>query len=81
MTERVEQPDSEEVEEKQQRQRAELRTDLEEKLSDESIRQFDLMSELWDSGKMQEMLDSGDFSDMPDELRPDQTNRSFRCFK
>lgn len=73
MAERVEQPDSEDIEEKQQRQRAELRADLEGKLSDESLRQFDLMSELWDSGKMQEMIDSGDFSDIPDELRPDET--------
>ena len=71
MTERADQPDSEDIEEKQQRQCTELRADLEEKLSDESLRQFDLMSELWDSGKMQEMLDSGDFSDIPDELRPD----------
>lgn len=74
MAERVEQPDSEDIEEKQQRQRAELRADLEEKLSDESLRQFDLMNELWDSGKMQEMIDNGDFSDIPDELRPDHTD-------
>ena len=74
MAERVERPDSEDIEEKQQCQRAELRADLEEKLSDESLRQFDLMSELWDSGEMQEMIDSGDFSDVPDELRPDHTD-------
>lgn len=74
MAERVERPDSEDIEEKQQRQRAELRADLEEKLSDESLRQFDLMSDLWDSGEMQEMIDSGDFSDIPDELRPDHTD-------
>jgi hypothetical protein len=71
MAERVERPDSEDIKKKQQHQRAELRADLEEKLSDESLRQFDLMSELWDSGEMQEMIDSGDFSDIPDELRPD----------
>lgn len=74
MAERVERPDSEDIEEKQQRQRAELRADLEEKLSDKSLRQFDLMSELWDSEEMQEMIDSGDFSDIPDELRPDHTD-------
>jgi hypothetical protein len=74
MAERVERPDSEDIKEKQQRQRAELRADLGEKLSDESLRQFDLMSELWDSGEMQEMIDSGDFSDIPDELRPDHTD-------
>jgi hypothetical protein len=74
MAERVERSDSEDIEEKQQRQRAELRADLEEKLSDESLRQFDLMSELWDSGEMQEMIDSSDFSDIPDELRPDHTD-------
>jgi hypothetical protein len=76
MAERVKRPDSEDIEEKQQRQRAELRADLEGKLSDESLRQFDLMSELWDSGKMQEMIDSGDFSDIPDELRPDEYEES-----
>lgn len=74
MAERVERPDSEDIEEKQQHQRAELRADLEGKLSDESLRQFDLMSELWDSGEMQEMIDSGDFSDIPDELRPNHTD-------
>ena len=74
MVERVEHSDSEDIEEKQQRQRAELRADFEERLSDESLQQFDLMSDLWDSGEMQEMIDSGDFSDIPDELRPDHTN-------
>ena len=58
------------IEERQRRQRAELRTELETELSDEALRQFDIMSELWDSGEMQQMLDSGDFSGIPDELRP-----------
>jgi len=71
MAERVEQPDSEDIEEKQQRERAEFRAELEEKLSDDALRRFDLMDELWESGRMQEMIDSGDFSDIPDELRPD----------
>ena len=71
MAERVERPDSEDIEEKQQRQRAELRADLEKKLSDESLRKFDLMDELWDSGEMQEMVESRDFSDLPAELRPE----------
>ena len=71
MAERVDQPDSESVEEAQRRERAEFRADLEEKLSDDALRQFDLMDELWESGKVQEMINSGDFSDIPDELRPD----------
>ena len=71
MVERVEHPDPEDIEEKQQRERAEFRADLEEKLSDDALRRFDLMDDHWESGKMQEMIDSGDFSDLPAELRPD----------
>ena len=40
-------------------------------MSDDRDYPEDMMSELWDSGEMQEMLDSGDFSDIPDKLRPD----------
>jgi hypothetical protein len=71
MGERVEHSDSEDIEEKQQRERAEFRADLEEKLSDDALRRLEIMDELWETGKMQEMIDSGDFSDLPNELRPD----------
>lgn len=71
MAERVEHPDSEDIEEKQRRERAEFRADLEEKLSDEAIERLEIMDELRESGKLGEMIDSGDFSDLPDELRPD----------
>jgi acetyl-CoA carboxylase beta subunit len=71
MGERVEHSDSEDIEEKQQCERAEFRADLEEKLSDDALQRLEIMDELWETGKMQEMIDSGDFSDLPDELRPD----------
>lgn len=71
MGERVEHSDSEDIEEKQQRERAEFRADLEEKLSDDALQRLEIMDELWETGKMQEMIDSGDFSGIPDELRPD----------
>jgi hypothetical protein len=58
------------IEERQQHQRADLRAELDSELSNKALREFDMMSELWDSGEMQEMLDNGDFSDIPDELRP-----------
>ena len=71
MAERVEQPDSEDIEEKQRRERAEFRADLEEKLSEDAVERLEIMDELRESGKLGEMIDSGDFSDLPDELRPD----------
>ena len=71
MAERVEHPDSEDIEEKQRRERAEFRADLEEKLSEDAIERLEIMDELRESGKLGEMIDSGDFSDLPDELRPD----------
>lgn len=71
MAERVEHPDSEDIEEKQRRERAEFRAELEEKLSDDAIERLEIMDELRESGKLGEMIDSGDFSDLPDELRPD----------
>jgi rRNA maturation endonuclease Nob1 len=74
MAERVEHPDSEDIEEKQRRERAKFRADLEEKLSDDAIERLEIMDELRESGKLGEMIDSGDFSDLPDELRPDYTD-------
>ena len=71
MAERVEQPDSEDIEEKQRRERAEFRADLEEKLSEDAVERLEIMDELRESGKLGEMIDSGDFSDLPNELRPD----------
>lgn len=72
MAERVEHPNSEDIEEKQRRERAEFRADLEEKLSDDAIERLEIMDELRESGKLGEMIDSGDFSDLPDEFRPDE---------
>jgi hypothetical protein len=31
---------------------------------------FDAMEELWESGAMQEMIESGDYSNLPDVVRP-----------
>jgi Tfp pilus assembly ATPase PilU len=41
------------------------------KRSDDTLQRFDLMDALRESGKIQEMIDNGDFSDLPDELQPD----------
>ena len=71
MAERIEQPDPGDIEEKQRRERAEFREDLEQRLSDSAIQRLEIMDELRESGKLAEMIDSGDFSDIPDELRPD----------
>ena len=71
MVEREGHSDSADIEEIQRRERAEFRADLEEKLSDDAIERLEMMDELWETGKIQEMIDSGDFSDIPDELRPD----------
>jgi hypothetical protein len=76
MAERVEHSDSEDIEEKQRRERAEFRADLEEKLSDEAIERLEIMDKLRESGKLGEMIDSGDFSDLPNELRPDDYEES-----
>ena len=37
----------------------------------DAVEGWDAMAELWESGKMQEMIESGDFSDLPDSVRPD----------
>jgi ribosomal protein L9 len=71
MVKQTEHPRSEEIEEKQRRERAELRKDLEQKLSDDAIQRLEIMDELRESGKLGGMIDSGDFSDIPDEFRPD----------
>ena len=74
MVKRRAHPDSEDVEEKQRRERTEFRADLEEKLSDDATERLEIIDELWETGKMQEMIDSGDFSGIPDEFRPDHTD-------
>ena len=56
---------------KQQRQRAELRTELEQELSNDAIERLEIMDELRESGKLSEMIETGDFSEIADELRPD----------
>ena len=71
MAERVEEPVSEDIEERQRRERAEFRAELEENLSEDAIQRLAIMDELRESGKLGEMIDSGDFSDLPAELRPD----------
>lgn len=45
--------------------------EIKAELDEEGRRQMELVDELWESGKMEEMIESGDFSDLPDELRPE----------
>ena len=70
MARRVDQSGPESVKEKQQRQRAEHRAELERELSDDAIERLGIMDKLRESGKLSEMIEIGNFSDMP-ELRPD----------
>lgn len=39
---------------------------------EDAVEEWDAMAELWESGKIQEMIKSGDFSDLPDSVRPDE---------
>lgn len=71
MAEHIDHPDSKDIEERQRRERADFRDDLEQRLSDNAIQRMEIMDELRESGKLGEMIDSGDFSDLPEELRPD----------
>jgi hypothetical protein len=48
-----------------------VREELKQELNEEARRQMEIMDELWESGKMEEMIDNEDFSDLPDELRPE----------
>lgn len=43
---------------------------------EDAVEEWDAMAELWESGKMQEMIESGDFSDLPDSVRPDESDGS-----
>jgi hypothetical protein len=43
---------------------------------EDAVEEWDAMAELWESGKMQEMIESGDFSDLPDSVRPDESDES-----
>lgn len=48
-----------------------LREHLESELSEEALARFDLAGDLWDSGDMEAMIERGDFSDLPPEVRVD----------
>jgi hypothetical protein len=50
----------------------ETREQLLEEGGEDAVEGWDAMSELWESGKMQEMIESGDYSDLPDSVRPDE---------
>ena len=43
---------------------------------EDAVEEWDAMAELWESGKIQEMIESGDFSDLPDSVRPDESNET-----
>lgn len=49
----------------------ETREQLLEEGGEDAVEGWDAMSKLWESGKMQEMIESGDYSDLPDSVRPD----------
>ena len=48
------------------------REHLLEEGGEETVESWDAMTELWESGEMQEMIESGDYSDLPDSVRPDE---------
>lgn len=47
-----------------------LRTPLAEVPDEESRKTFDTAREQWDTGELQRVIDDGDFSDLPDGVRP-----------
>ena len=48
------------------------REHLLEEGGEEAVESWDAMTELWESGEMQEMIESGDYSNLPDSVRPDE---------
>ena len=54
--------------------KAETREQLLEAGGDDAVEEWDTMAELWESGEMQEMIKSGDYSDLPDSVRPDESD-------
>lgn len=48
----------------------ELRAYLAEELDEESLAAFDAAQEQWERGDLQRMMDDGDFSELPDDVRP-----------
>ena len=49
------------------------REQLLEEGGEDAVEGWDAMTELWESGKMQEMIESDDYSDLPDSVRPDES--------
>lgn len=41
------------------------------RLDEEGRRRIEIAERLWESGEMDEMIESGDFSDLPDDVRPE----------
>lgn len=52
------------------------REHLLEEGGEEAIEGWDAMTELWESGKMQEMIESGDYSNLPESVRPDESKET-----
>ena len=50
--------------------KADVRAFLDEHADGEVVEGWDESERLWDSGEMQEMIDDGDFSDLPAAVRP-----------
>lgn len=68
MAGRVDRPTAEE---RQRRADQELREELAADLDDGALARWNEMDELWESGEIAKMIENGDFSDLPDEFRPD----------
>lgn len=47
-----------------------LGRDVADELDDDALEAFGAMERVRESGELQEMMESGDFSDLPPEVRP-----------
>ena len=79
MTRRVDQPGPESIKAKQQR--AELRAELERKLSDDAIERLDIMGELRESGEPDEMSRLATSQIFRTSFDPTTTSKLTRCWE
>jgi hypothetical protein len=54
----------------------ETREQLLKEGGEDAIEGWDAMTELWESGEMQEMIESGNYSDLPDSVRPNENRET-----
>jgi hypothetical protein len=48
------------------------REQLLEAAGEDAVEEWDAMAELWESGEMQKMINSKDYSQLPDSVRPNK---------